>query len=247
MTKELKSILNKKKRIFFTGSEAEKKEVNKEVKRAIKTAKHKYKTKVEQTIAKGDLRSAWQGLKNIAAVNSVFTSCKPIQVVGSSFTSLPNDLNAFFTRFEKDNSTQLKSIISSLSPDDSVLTINTAEVVKALRRTKMNTAPGPDKICGRTLRHCAEQLGGVFQHLFQSLLISCTVPTMWKHSTVIPIPKKGPAKVLNDLRPVALTSLVMKAMERIIKDHITKVTDLMIDPLQFAYWAEVLMMQRYSS
>lgn len=23
----------------------------------------------------------------------------------------------------------------------------------------MNTAPGPDNICGRTLRHCAEQLG----------------------------------------------------------------------------------------
>ena len=36
ITKELKEILNKKKRIFFTGSESEKKEVNREVKRAIK-------------------------------------------------------------------------------------------------------------------------------------------------------------------------------------------------------------------
>ena len=60
---------------------------------------------------------------------------------------------------------------------------------------------------------------------------------MWEHSIVIPIPKKGTTKVLSDHRPVALTSLVMKAIERIIKDHITKITDLMMDLLQFAYRA----------
>lgn len=236
MTKDLKNILNKKKRTFFTGSEAEKKEVNREVKRAIKIAKLKYKNKVEQTFGKGNLRAAWQGLKNMAAVNSVSTSRKPIQVAGSSFTSLPNDLNSY-TRFEKDNSTQLESIVSTLRPDDSGLNINTSEVVRALKRTKKNTAPGPDNICGRTLWHCAEQLGGVFQHLFQGSLTSSTVPAMWKNSTVIPIPKKGTTKVLNDLRPVALTSLIMKAMERIIKEHITKATGSMMDPLQFAYQA----------
>ena len=41
VTKELKDILNKKKRVFFTGIESEKKEVNKEFKRAIKVAKLK--------------------------------------------------------------------------------------------------------------------------------------------------------------------------------------------------------------
>ncbi|KAK0146882.1 putative RNA-directed DNA polymerase from transposon BS [Merluccius polli] len=232
VTKDLKNILNK-----FTGSEAEKKEVNREVKRAINIAKLKYKNKVEQTFEKGNLRAAWQGIKNMAAVNSVSTSRKPIQVAGRSSTSLPNDLNSFYTRFEKDNSTQLESIISTLRPDDSGLIINTSEVVRALKRTKKNTAPGPDNICGRTLWHCAEQLGGVFQHLFQGSLTSSTVPAMWKNSTVIPIPKKGTTKVLNDLRPVALTSLVMKAMERIIKEHITMATGSMMDPLQFAYRA----------
>ena len=48
VTKELKEVLNKKKRIFFTGSESEKKEANREVKHAIKTAKLKYKNKVEE-------------------------------------------------------------------------------------------------------------------------------------------------------------------------------------------------------
>ncbi|KAM8875235.1 uncharacterized protein AB9W97_016138 isoform 2-T2 [Spinachia spinachia] len=48
-------------------------------------------------------------------------SRKPIQVAGTSSTSLPNDHNSFYTRFEKKfekNSTQLESFISTLRPDD---------------------------------------------------------------------------------------------------------------------------------
>ncbi|XP_063324368.2 GTPase IMAP family member 8-like [Pelmatolapia mariae] len=60
---------------------------------------------------------------------------------------------------------------------------------------------------------------------------------LWKHSTVIPIPKRNNPKSLNDLRPVALTSQVMKAMEKIIKQHIVRAADPLMDPLQFAYRA----------
>ena len=109
--------------------------------------------------------------------------------------------------------------------------------MRALKRTKSNTATGPDNICGRTVKHCAAQLGEVFQQLFKTSLNCSTVHQKWKHSTVIPIPKKGPTKVLNDLRPVALTSLVMKAMERIVKNSITKSAEPLMDTLQFAYRA----------
>lgn len=75
----------------------------------------------------------------------------------------------------------------------------------------------------------------MLQSLFQNSLVSGVVPQKWKHSTVTPIPKKSTVKVFNDLRPVALTSLVMKATERIIKNFISKATDTQLDPLQFAY------------
>ena len=65
-------------------------------------------------------------------------------------------------------------------------------------------------------------------------MASGIVPQLWKHSTVIPIPQKGAFKALNDLRPVALTSLVMKAMERVIKNYIIKAKDSQMDPLLFA-------------
>ncbi|CAI5691468.1 unnamed protein product [Oreochromis niloticus] len=92
ITKELKEILNKKKRIFFTGSALDKKEVNREVKRAIKTAKLEYKNTVEKKFTKGDLHSAWQGLKTMASVNTAVTTPRTIQVEGSNPSSLPDDL-----------------------------------------------------------------------------------------------------------------------------------------------------------
>ena len=90
---------------------------------------------------------------------------------------------------------------------------------------------------GRTLKFCADQLSGVFQHLFQTSLDTASIPTVWKTSTVIPIPKTNNPKQLNDFRPVALTSLVMKTLEKLVKSLILLITESQLDPLQFAYRA----------
>ena len=97
----------------------EKKEVNREVKRAIKMAKLRYKNKVERTYAQGNLHTAWQGLKCMAAVNSSPGSHKPIQIADYSPTSLPNDQNMFFIRFEKE--TALTSTVSF--PHSNLMTV----------------------------------------------------------------------------------------------------------------------------
>ena len=60
----------------------------------------------------------------------------------------------------------------------------------------------------------SDQLSGVFQCLFQTSIDTCTIPDIWKLSTVIPIPKKDNPKLPNDFRPIALTSLVMKTLEK---------------------------------
>ncbi|KAK3532060.1 hypothetical protein QTP86_006807 [Hemibagrus guttatus] len=42
---------------------------------------------------------------------------------------------------------------------------------------------------------------------------------------------------LNDYRPVALTSVVMKSFERLVLSYLKDITDPLLDPLQFAYRA----------
>ena len=101
----------------------------------------------------------------------------------------------------------------------------------------INKSPGPNGVYGRTLKFYADKLSGVFQHLFQTSLDTACIPTVWKTSSVIPIPKTNNPKQLNDLRPVALTSLVMKALEKLVKSMILPITESQLDPLQFAYRA----------
>ena len=56
-------------------------------------------------------------------------------------------------------------------------------------------------------------------------------------STIISVPKMSIPKQLNDLRPVALTSLVMTPLETIMKSFILSAIQPVLDPLQFAYRA----------
>ena len=63
----------------------------------------------------------------------------------------------------------------------------------------------------------------------------CIVPKCFKQSTIIPVPNKSSVSCLNDYRPVALTSVIMKGFERLILAYIKSVIPNTTDPYQFAY------------
>ncbi len=60
-------------------------------------------------------------------------------------------------------------------------------------------------------------------------------PPPLKKSVIIHVPKNSKPSCLNDYRPVALTSTVMKIFERLLKKHICSSIPVTLDPLQFAY------------
>ncbi len=70
-------------------------------------------------------------------------------------------------------------------------------------------------------------------------LMSPSLPLLFppplKKSVIIPVPKNSKPSCLNDYRPVALTSTVMKVFERLLKKHICSSIPATLDPLQFAY------------
>ncbi len=61
------------------------------------------------------------------------------------------------------------------------------------------------------------------------------VLTFFKKSVNIPVPKNSQPSCLNDYCLVALTSIVMKVFERLLKNHICCSIPANLDPLQFAY------------
>ena len=63
------------------------------------------------------------------------------------------------------------------------------------------------------------------------------VPQAWKTATIVPVPKTAQAKVPNDFRPIALTPLLSKCMERVVSKELSLQTVKSMDPMQFAYRA----------
>ena len=82
-------------------------------------------------------------------------------------------------------------------------------------------AASPDVIASCVLRACAEQLAGVFMDIFRLSISQFVVPTCFKVSSIVPVPKKVKVTELKDYCHVALTSVIMKCFEKLVKDHIT--------------------------
>ncbi|KAL0151452.1 hypothetical protein M9458_053238, partial [Cirrhinus mrigala] len=134
---------------------------------------------------------------------------------------LAEDLNEFYCRFETPHTrsddlfTQpLPPPATPLSPPPS-LQISKDQVCQVFRKNKRRKAPGPDGVTPACLKTCADELAPIFSQIFNRSLELCEVPDCLKRSTIIPVPKKSKITGLNDYRPVALTSVVMKSFEKL--------------------------------
>ncbi|KAI2646120.1 hypothetical protein H4Q32_023831 [Labeo rohita] len=75
----------------------------------------------------------------------------------------------------------------------------------------------------------------ISEHAVRRAFRKSVIPTCFKESTIVPVPKKPHPASLNDYRPVALTSVVMKCFERLVRNFMISSLPDTLDPLQFAY------------
>ena len=101
-----------------------------------------------------------------------------------------------------------------------VLTEN--EVYEELCRFDPTKASGPDEIPGRLLREGAPWIAEPLLNLFNASLKSGRLPRDWTRANITPVFKKGNKHAPKNYRPVSLTSLVIKVMERLIQRRLVK-------------------------
>ena len=82
----------------------------------------------------------------------------------------------------------------------------------------INKAQGPDGINGAVLKNCSETLSYPLSILFNLVYNTGYIPQEWKVANVVPVHKKDDKNKVTNYRPISLTSLVMKVLERIIYD-----------------------------
>ena len=95
-------------------------------------------------------------------------------------------------------------------------------VFELLSSLDPSSSPGPDQLHPQFLRSCAGVLAFPLTIIFQRSIVTGHVPSLWKHSWVSPIYKSGSRCVPLNFRPVSLTCVPCKTMERLVARHITE-------------------------
>ncbi|KAK7921775.1 hypothetical protein WMY93_008677 [Mugilogobius chulae] len=171
-------------------------------------------------------RQVWEGIRAITDYKR--RSPPP----SADSPTLAEDLNLFYARFDRDNT---DPVLPPLPTTGLAPVLSMHEVRRAFCSINTRKAAGPDGVLGRVLKDCAAELADVFTSIF-NISFSCSlVPACFKAATIVPLPKQPNVTCLNDFRPVALTSIPAKCLERLVIKHIKAALPLSLDPHQFAY------------
>lgn len=89
-----------------------------------------------------------------------------------------------------------------------------------LQNLDVNKASGPDGIPAKVLKTCAPELTPILTRLFRLSMTSGRVPKSWKLANVQPVPKKGSRADPANYRPISVTSILCKSMERVLNNRL---------------------------
>ena len=224
VNKDLRQKFKEKSVALRTGNKEQLKVIQAEIDQSVKLCKKLYKDKIENQFKSNDTKQAWRGLETITGYSTKKSPNINVDI---------NELNKFYARF--DDPKVIREFPEDNSREDTdVVVFSPEEVCKQFRSVNPRKAAGPDGVSSSVIKNCAEQLSRVFCGLYNRAL-SEHIPTKWKEACIIPVPKSATANEMNDFRPVALTSIPMKCLERLVLRLLKKHTEKHLDALQFAY------------
>ncbi len=213
----------------------------------IRVAKNNYSEKLKELLSANDPASVWTGLRNITkeqdasptvcgeSATGWWSQCVLLSIwKGQTDTQHRSDLHITHSPATPP---PLATPIPPSPTTQPVLKVCVEDVNWVFRKQKSRKASGPDGISPAGLKVCADQLAPIFTQNFNRSLKLCKVSCCFKRSTIIPVPKKPKITGLNDHRPVALTYVIMKSLERLVLANLKDITRPLLDPLQFAYRA----------
>ncbi len=137
--------------------------------------------------------------------------------------SLPDELNNCYAPFEAHNTTHTES-----APATAAKEVNAISFFCRGCNPILQTGEHPQRLWVRMASQamCSENAHSnswVFTDIFNLSLFLSVVPSCFKKSTIVPIPKKNKITCMNDSRPVALTPIFSKCFEKLIRDYICSV------------------------
>ena len=193
-------------------------------------AKKQYIQNIEKQLSKNPAK-AWRDVKKMGGLTTDPPTTTPIPLFSA------DQLNTFFSRFEKDSNEPHKLASNNKADENQIKPLiadfQVPTVQKLLKNINGRKGAGPDKIIPRVIKICSSQLAPIITRVLHTSIEQTTTPNLWKSAIIKPLPKVQSPSQPKDYRPIAITSVLGKILEKLIKWYVCQHTEL--DPLQFAY------------
>lgn len=141
-------------------------------------------------------------------------------------------LDDFYTYFKTINASS--TLDEEDEPDDNINEFNqnfneyinrafsVSEITESVKNLKNNKSGGIDKILNEHLKISIQVMAPIYVKLFNIIFNAGLVPESWSLGEILPIYKKGNAKLPENYRPITLLSCFGKLFTSILNNRITK-------------------------
>ena len=234
MTPEIKGIILEKAKVYkLTKNNPDNavlgrrlQELQSSCKRAIKTAKGNYRTKLGSILDAPNTgpKKYWSVLKRIIHKRKV-ARIPPIRSANNSLITDVSQKADIFNIFFSEQCSLIQN--DSVLPQANQPVVDTrldsidfdpAKLLAFIRALDSNKAHGWDGISVRMIKICEETLLTPLMTIFRLSLASGVFPNHWKKGNIVPIHKKGDKSIVKNYRPVSLLPILSKLFEKCIYD-----------------------------
>ena len=130
----------------------------------------------------------------------------------------------FFTSvFTEEDLSNIATIHERIKQKESFLTdidFSKEDVKIILSSLDISKSPGPDNFHPRILKELSNELSEPLFLLFSKSLIDGVLPKIWKDAHVTPVYNRGEKWSPGNYRPIILTSVICKTLEKLIRNAI---------------------------
>ena len=234
ITKPLKTLLNRKNRLFKNYKRHGYREVDRfrldrfriECQQAVEAAKLTYLTNLGNKVnnVNTSQKLYWK------IINRVMNKCRapkiPPILVNNCFILNCKEKAKYFNDFFSQqckpvmNNSVLPTLTFHTDKRIDHVNIEPDEIISLIRKINPNKATGSDGISGQMLLLCDDSVSLPLYIIFANILSTQIYPDMWKLANVTPIFKKGDKQLIKNYRPISLLPICGKILEKIVFNNL---------------------------
>ena len=108
-----------------------------------------------------------------------------------------------------------------ISPSLGLVNFDCADITRIVKSLKPSHAIGPDNLNSVLIKACLPDIAPILSKFFALLLSNSNYPDPWRTTFVRPLFKSGSKLDVDNYRPINITSILSRIMEKIIKYQLT--------------------------